>query len=185
MEFNSKFYKLILGTAIGAKFAPLYACIFIDYIEKQFLKFRKTLEKIHQWYFFQFDRYGVKSWLALKNLKNFTPTLPLAVKNCEKKQFLWCNHKINARLPSIHFACLRMVINTFTKRSIVFSQTSRQRKISLEKRIYTQMQRILRNGLGKAVIQNSLLRNKLLLHFCLQVTTALTIARKKKRLVFN
>ena len=37
-EFNSKFYKQISGTAIGTKFAPPYACIFIDYIETEFLK---------------------------------------------------------------------------------------------------------------------------------------------------
>ena len=37
-EFNSKFYKQISGTAIGTKFAPPYACIFMDYIETEFLK---------------------------------------------------------------------------------------------------------------------------------------------------
>ena len=37
-EFNSKFYKQISGTAIGTKFAPAYACIFMDYIETEFLK---------------------------------------------------------------------------------------------------------------------------------------------------
>ena len=37
-EFDSKFYKQISGTAIGTKFAPPYACIFIDHIEPEFLK---------------------------------------------------------------------------------------------------------------------------------------------------
>ena len=37
-EFNSKFYKQISGAAIGTKFAPLYACIFMDYIKTKFLK---------------------------------------------------------------------------------------------------------------------------------------------------
>ena len=40
-EFNSKFYKQISGTAIGTKFAPPYACIFMDYIETEFLKSQK------------------------------------------------------------------------------------------------------------------------------------------------
>ena len=31
-EFDSKFYKQISETAIGTKFAPLYACIFMDHI---------------------------------------------------------------------------------------------------------------------------------------------------------
>ena len=37
-EFDSKFYKQISGTAIGTKFAPPYACIFMDHIEMEFLK---------------------------------------------------------------------------------------------------------------------------------------------------
>ena len=37
-EFDSKFYKQISGTAIGTKFAPPCACIFMDHIEMEFLK---------------------------------------------------------------------------------------------------------------------------------------------------
>ena len=37
-EFNSKFYKNISRTAIGAKFALPHSCIFMDYIETEFLK---------------------------------------------------------------------------------------------------------------------------------------------------
>ena len=37
-EFYSKFYKEIPWTAIGTKFPPPYACIFMDYIETEFLK---------------------------------------------------------------------------------------------------------------------------------------------------
>ena len=38
LEFDCKFYQQISGTAIGTKFALLYACIFIDYIERKFLR---------------------------------------------------------------------------------------------------------------------------------------------------
>ena len=37
-EFDCKFYQQISGTAIGTKFAPPYACIFMDFIETEFLK---------------------------------------------------------------------------------------------------------------------------------------------------
>ena len=37
-EFYSKFYKEIPWTAMGTKFLPPYACIFMDYIETEFLK---------------------------------------------------------------------------------------------------------------------------------------------------
>ena len=45
-EFNSKFYKQISGTVIGTKFAPPYVCIFMDYIETDFLK----SQEIKLWY---------------------------------------------------------------------------------------------------------------------------------------
>ena len=41
LGFNSKFYKQS-GIATGKKFAPPYACIFMDYIETEFLKSQKT-----------------------------------------------------------------------------------------------------------------------------------------------
>ena len=40
-EFNSTFKNQISGTAIGTKFAPPNACIFMDYIKKEFLKREK------------------------------------------------------------------------------------------------------------------------------------------------
>ena len=35
-EFNSKVFQQISGTAIGTKFAPLYACIYMDRVEQDF-----------------------------------------------------------------------------------------------------------------------------------------------------
>ena len=52
-EFNSKFYKQISGKAIGTKFAPPYACIFMDYIETEFLKSQE-----------------IKSWLRKRLIDN-------------------------------------------------------------------------------------------------------------------
>ena len=37
-EFHKKFSRQISGTAIGTKFAPPYACIFMDEMETSFLK---------------------------------------------------------------------------------------------------------------------------------------------------
>ena len=37
-EFNSKVKKQLLGAAIGTKFAPTYASIFMDKLESDFLK---------------------------------------------------------------------------------------------------------------------------------------------------
>ena len=40
-EFNAKVKKQISGTAIDTKFAPPYACIFMDQVETEFLKTQK------------------------------------------------------------------------------------------------------------------------------------------------
>ena len=37
-EFDNSLYHQISGTAIGTKFAPPYACIFMDNFEEKFLK---------------------------------------------------------------------------------------------------------------------------------------------------
>ena len=48
-EFNSNLKHQISGTAIGTKFAPPYACIYMDYMENQFLK----IEQIQLWIWFR------------------------------------------------------------------------------------------------------------------------------------
>ena len=48
-EFETKIMQQIFGAAIGTKFAPLYACLFINRIENNFL-----------------DSEIVKPWLCLR-----------------------------------------------------------------------------------------------------------------------
>ena len=49
-EFNLTVKHKISGTAIGTRFAPPYACIFMDYIEREFLK----SEQIQPWIWFRY-----------------------------------------------------------------------------------------------------------------------------------
>ena len=49
-EFNSTVEHQTSGMTIGTQFAPLYACIFMDYIEREFLK----SEKIQPWIWFRY-----------------------------------------------------------------------------------------------------------------------------------
>ena len=60
-EFDSKFYKQISATPIGTKFAPAYACIFMDHIETEFLK----TQEIKPW----FSKRILILSLLTKNLK--------------------------------------------------------------------------------------------------------------------
>ena len=78
-EFNSSFKNQISGTAIGTKFAPPYACIFMDYIEREFLK----NEEIQPWIWFRYIDDIFFIWTAsekeldkfLNRLNTFHPNL--------------------------------------------------------------------------------------------------------------
>ena len=67
-EFNSSFKHQISGTAIGTKFAPPCACIFMDYIEREFLK----NEEIQPWIWFRYiDDIFSSGQLVEKSLTSF------------------------------------------------------------------------------------------------------------------
>ena len=40
-EFSEQFFQQISGTAIGTKFGPPYACIYIEEVETEFLQTQK------------------------------------------------------------------------------------------------------------------------------------------------
>ena len=42
-QFNGKIKQPISGTAIGAKFAPTYACLFMDQVEIDFLRAQENV----------------------------------------------------------------------------------------------------------------------------------------------
>ena len=93
LEFNSNFYKQISETAIATKFAPPYACIFMDYTETEFLK----SQQIKHWLWkrfmndiFSFGQIQRKLLMRFwKILTNFSLTLDLPTKSLEKKLISW------------------------------------------------------------------------------------------------
>ena len=94
IEFNSKFHKQISGTAIGTKFAPPYACIFVDFIETVLLKFQEIKPWLWKRFiddiFFIWTKIQRKILIGFwKILTNFTPTLDLPMKSREKKLISW------------------------------------------------------------------------------------------------
>ena len=94
IEFNSKSHKQISGTAIGTKFAPPYACIFMDFIETVFLKFQEIKPWLWKRFiddiFFIWTKIQRKILISFwKILTNFTPILDLPMKSREKKLISW------------------------------------------------------------------------------------------------
>ena len=67
-EFNGIVKQQISGTAIGTKFAPTYACIFMDKLETDFLNTQEYLPLV--WYRYIDDIFFISTH-AKKNLSFF------------------------------------------------------------------------------------------------------------------
>ena len=142
-EFNSTFKHQISGTAIGTKFAPPYACIFMDYIEREFLK----SEQIQPWIWFRYIDEIFFIWIAsekeldefLNRLNSFHPNLRFAhERSRESLNFLDVIVKIQQgefvtdlyykstdRHQYLHFDSCHA---SHTKTSIVYSQALRMKE---------------------------------------------------------
>ena len=89
-ELNRRGYQQKPGTAIGTKFAPPYACIYIDEVEQKFLETQSKNPLIWLSYIddivFIWTHGEQELERFLKDLNNFTPNLSFtheaASKNC-------------------------------------------------------------------------------------------------------
>ena len=87
-EFNSRAYQQKSGTAIGTKFAPPYACIYMDEVEKKFLEAQS--KKLPIWlryidnilYIWTHGEQELERFL--KDLNNFTPNLSFTYEASKK-----------------------------------------------------------------------------------------------------
>ena len=143
-EFNSSCKHQILATAIGTKFAPPYACIFMDYIERKFLKNEQIQSCI--WFRYIDDIFFV--WTASENeldeslnrLNSFHPNLRfIQERSRESLNFLDVNVKIQQGEfvtdlyykstnghQYLHFDSCHA---SHTKTSVVYSQDLRMKRI--------------------------------------------------------
>ena len=147
-EFDSKFYKQISGTAIVTKFASPYACIFMDHIETEFLK----TQDIKPWFrkrfiddiFFIWTESEESLEKYLEGLSKFHPNLKSTYeKSKEKINFLDAVIKIKEGRIITDLYCkpadghqyfhYNSCHDDHIKRSIIFSQTLRLKRICSEK----------------------------------------------------
>ena len=72
-QFNGKVKQQISGTAIGTKFAPTYACVFMDQVETDFLMAQENVPLIWFRYTDNAFLYELMEKMSLKALwKNLT-----------------------------------------------------------------------------------------------------------------
>ena len=147
-EFDSNVKHQISGTAIGTKFAPPYACIYMDYMENQFLK----NEQIQPWIWFRYIDDIFFIWTAsekelddfLERLNNFHPNLKFThERSREEINFLDVTVRVNHGEFITNLYCkptdghqylhFESCHPSHTKSSIIFSQALRMRRICSKK----------------------------------------------------
>ena len=139
-QFSDKVYQQISGTAIGTKFAPPYACIFMDQVESKFLQTQKFQPLV--WFRYIDDiffiwTHGEKSLKKfMMEFNNFNPNIKFTYEFSEASiNFLdlsvkLFNGKIQTSLyvkPTDHHQYFHFQSShpKHTKNSIVYSQTLR------------------------------------------------------------
>ena len=98
-EFNGQIKQQISGTAIGTKFAPPYACLFMDKIETAFLETQELQPLV--WF-----RYIALSYLSghmvSKNFKLFCVVLMSSI--------LTSNLRMSQAKKALHFFTLKLAL---------------------------------------------------------------------------
>lgn len=147
-EFDSRTFQQLAGTAIGTKFAPPYACIFMDELEEEFLEGEMVKPLIWLRYiddiFFIWTGSEEELFAFLGRLNSFSPgikftheisreslcflDLKIAVKEGELLTDMYC--KPTDGHQYLHF---RSSHPLHTKKSIVYSQSLRLSRICSRK----------------------------------------------------
>ena len=147
-EFNSNVKHQISRTAIGTKFTSPYACIYMGYMQNQFLK----NEQIQPWSWFRYINDIFFIWTAsekeidnfLKRLNNFHPNLKFTHEGSEEEiNFLHVTVRVNHGEFITNLYCkatdghqylyVESCHPSHTKSSIIFSQALRMRRICSKK----------------------------------------------------
>ena len=174
-EFDSQLYQQISGTAIGTKFAPPYACLYMDYIEKEFLK----TQSVKPWLWKRFIDDIFFIWADteeslktfLKDLNSFKRNLKFTYEKSRKKiNFLdvvirITNGVMTTDLYSkptdghqyLHYESCHA---EHIKRSIIFSQTLRLRRICTEKKDLLRNVEELKQWFGRRGYPSNLIKSQ-------------------------
>ena len=146
-EFNSKVFQQISGTAIGTKFAPPYACIYMDRVEQDFLETQELQPLLWLRYigdFFFIWTHGKEELKKfMEKFNNFIPNLRFTYESSEKsilfldliitvseQELKTALHiKSTYRHQYLHYASSQQ---ENTKHSVVFSQALRISRLCSE-----------------------------------------------------
>ena len=112
-EFNGQIKQQISGTAIGTKYAPTYACIYMDKMEEEFL-----------------EKQEYKPFTWLRYIDESIPFLDLRVTLSQGKLETDLHIKPIDRQQYLHYSSS---YPGHTKRSIVYSQTLRVARVCSHK----------------------------------------------------
>ena len=175
-EFNGSVKQQVSGTAIGTKCAPTYACIYMDEAGTEFLKIQERTALV--WFRYIDDIFFIwthgKEHLEtfLQELNNFNPDLKFTYESNEKEiPFFDLKMKLNEgkistdlyikstdRHQYLHFTSS---YPNHTKRSVVYGQGLRVKRICSEKEDFLKYMReiklwFLKRGYPENVVDQEL-----------------------------
>ena len=115
-EFNNEIKQQISGIAIGTKFAPPNACIYMDKTEIDFLKTQELQPFVWLRYvddiFFIWTHGETELKKFMQGLNNFLPNLKFTHES-SKKRVAFLEAWRMVQLPQIYTLRVQIVINTF------------------------------------------------------------------------
>ena len=118
-EFNSKIKQQVSGTAIGTKFAPPYACLFMDKFETSFLETQQLQPLVWFRYFddiFFIWTHGEEELnLFLKSLNEFDPCITFTYESNKERKYRvpWYTSKFKKRFLATCTLNLLTAINIY------------------------------------------------------------------------
>ena len=175
-EFNSKVFQQISGTAIGTKFAPPYACIYMDRVEQDFLETQELQPLLWLRYIDDISFIWTHGKEELKKFmekfNNFTPNLRFTYESSEKSiSFLdliitvseqklktTLHIKSTDRHHYLHYASSHP---KHTKRSVVFSQTLSISRLCFEENDFKNYRSQMKSWFLKREYPEKLIENEI------------------------
>ena len=174
-EFNSDTFQQISGTAIGTKFAPPYACIYMDQVEQKFLATQINQPLIWLRYiddiFFIWTHWEKEREKFMSSFNSFPPNLKLTYEP-SKKDISFLDLKVSLSKDklstdlhikltdchqSLHYSSNHP---EHTKRSIVYSELLRVSRICSLENDFNRHKSNMKIWIQKGGTRKTLLRMK-------------------------
>ena len=175
-EFNSKIKQQVSGTAIGTKFAPPYACLFMDKFETCFIETQQLQPLVWFRYiddiFFIWKHGKEKLKIFLNSLNEFDPCIKFTYES-DKESIAFLDIKVSLRNGKVftdlyvkptdrHQYLHYLSAHPYhTKKSVIFSQTLRISRLCSSEKDFEDRKEEMKSQFRKREYPENLIRSEI------------------------